>query len=409
MDLHDLDYELPADRIAERPLDDRSASRLLVADGASGRIEHRRFRDLVDLLPAQALLIVNDTRVIQARLPVRKSTGGAAEVFCLAPVQPVKDPGLALLVQGTAVWDCLVGGKNIRAGDVLIQSESGVELRCEILEKRDAEATVQMTWAPDGLSFANVAEKLGKIPLPPYIRREADEADRIRYQTVYAEAAGSVAAPTAGLHFTDEVFAALRARGVETCHVTLHVGAGTFKPIQTATIDEHSMHAERVQVSAGMIQQLREALRAGRRIVSVGTTSTRTVESLYWLGVRILRGEAAGLSPEFSIDQWADRKLGAGGALPTGEEALSVIQSEMSRLGMNTLAGETRLMIAPGYRFAIIDGLITNFHQPRSTLLLLVSALVGVDLWKRMYREALDQGYRFLSYGDSSLLWKKQS
>ena len=407
----DLDYPLPPESIPDRPLPDRAASKLLYVQASKGSVEHRQFRELPDLLPPHALLVVNNTRVIHARIPVSKPTGGAAEILCISPVAPSRDPALALQARGESTWECLVGGKNIPAGMTLSQSWDGITLQAEILERRQAEATVRLRWQPANLTLGEFLNQVGKIPLPPYFKRAAESSDEQRYQTVYSKQEGSVAAPTAGLHFTAEVLDQLQAREIGVESVTLHVGAGTFKPVEVEEVEEHPMHAERIDVSIETLRRVRHQLQTGHPVVAVGTTSMRTLESLYWTGVRELRGEflEEGL-PELLLDQWDWKRLSAQGAPVSapvsGADALGALISALETRKETRLQGQTRIMIAPGYPFAICSGLVTNFHQPRSTLLLLVAAFVGKELWRRMYAEAIAKGYRFLSYGDSSLLWR---
>ncbi len=407
MKASDLDYPLPSESVPDRPLPDRAASRLLYVRASGGTIEHRQFRELPELLPPSTLLVVNDTRVIHARIPVLKPTGGAAEILCISPVSPSRDPALALQARGESVWECLVGGKNIPAGMTLHQSWDGIQLQAEILERRQAEATVKLKWTPAELSLAEFLSRVGKIPLPPYFKRAPESSDEQRYQTVYSKQEGSVAAPTAGLHFTPEVLDQLGARKITVESVTLHVGAGTFKPVETDEVEDHPMHAERIDVSIETLRTVRQQLLSRNPVVAVGTTSMRTLESLFWIGVREKTGEFSEPEwPELLLDQWDWRRLSTAGTQVSARDAFEALIAALEARGESRLQGQTRIMIAPGYPFAICSGLVTNFHQPKSTLLLLVAAFVGQDLWRRMYAEALEKGYRFLSYGDSSLLWR---
>jgi len=397
INLSELDYDLPTERIAEFPLEDRSASKLLIADVAERQIRHSHFSDVVSAIPPHALLVMNNTRVIRARLEVMKLSGGAAEVLCLNPVEPSKDPGVALQARETAVWDCLIGGKKIKAGDVLKRALGQErDLTVEVLEKSGAEARVRFRWDKDAGSFGDLLEQLGRMPLPPYIKREDVEADCVRYQTVYAKREGSVAAPTAGLHFTPQILSELARKQVDILEATLHVGAGTFKPVQTENVAEHVMHSERVITSRELIARL--AQEGAAPVVAVGTTSLRTLESLYCFALEVRQDPDAPLT----VSQWGWREWGAD--LPTRQEAMTVLLQWMDAKKFQRLSLDTQLMVVPGYPFHMVDALITNFHQPRSTLILLVAAFAGKDLWRRMYNEALANGYRFLSYGDSSLI-----
>lgn len=394
--IEDYDYPLPDERIARYPLAERDQSKLLCLKGDN--ISEYRFCDLPSLMPAEAMLVFNDTRVIHARLLFRKDTGAVIEVFCLEPHST--DITEAFVQRERCTWTCFIGNnKKWKEGPLSLQ-----------FTIRDTRYTIQATrreavgnaWVVDfswtgGMSFSEVIEAAGVIPLPPYLGRDAEASDAERYQTVYAHHDGSVAAPTAGLHFTPRVLDALRERGIGTEYITLHVGAGTFKPVSTPTIGEHEMHVEKVQVTADNLRHL--IAHEGKPLIAVGTTSVRTLESLYWFGVQ-LRSHLD--QPMMHVNQWepyADE--GTRGALPA-VEAFSNILAWMERRGMDRLDGETQLLIAPGYRCRVISGLVTNFHQPKSTLLLLVSALIG-DRWRDCYRYALDHQFRFLSYGDSCL------
>ncbi|GAB4094459.1 S-adenosylmethionine:tRNA ribosyltransferase-isomerase [Flaviaesturariibacter terrae] len=390
-----FDYPLPDDRIAAFPLPERDASRLLVAE--SGRIDDRHFRDLPSLLPEGATLVVNDTRVIEARIFFQKPSGGVIELFCLEPARPAEMTA-ALQSEGPVQWRCLIGGASKwKPGQVLRKTLElrGAEcvLEARFIAKEPEDFIVELQWTP-ALPFAEVLHAAGAIPLPPYIRRAAQTADSERYQTIFARNEGSVAAPTAALHFTESVTAALEAKGIRRVPVTLNVGAGTFRPVKSETIGGHPMHGEYFQVS-------RESLRAlidSKTIIAVGTTSLRTLESLYWLGVKT----AAAGSLQTELGQWEAYEL-------TGSmsyaESLQVLWNILEQEGFDTLYGRTSLLIRPGYRFRSADALVTNFHQPKSTLILLVAAFIG-EAWRDVYQHALDGGYRFLSYGDSSLLWR---
>lgn len=389
------DYELPEERIAKYPLGERSASRLLLWDGS---ISAHTFTDLPDLLPHGAVLVRNNSRVIRARLKVRRPTGAEIEIFCLDPLEPHSyDEALGAL--GSTTWHCMTGNaRRWRIGTELahhleLAQGQTVELRLT----RVGHDAVRFEWTHPNLTFGDLLESMGTLPIPPYLNRPSEASDLISYQTVYAEHSGSVAAPTAGLHFTPEVFGRLSQRGHEIIDVTLHVGAGTFRPVKADTIGAHDMHSELIVLERSTIATIRRSV---GRLIAIGTTSIRTLESLYHLGRMLLY--TPDLAPEaLALGQWTayDEALGS----PEPSEVLDAILAYMDRHGLERLSFPTAILIAPGYRFRMVRGLITNFHQPRSTLLLLISALVG-EQWRSIYTHALKHGYRFLSYGDSSLL-----
>lgn len=390
----DFDYPLPDDRIAKFPLERRDQSKLLVYRG--GNIEESRFDHVPELLPPDTLLIFNNTKVIHARLFFRKPTGSTIEVFCLEPFQmPV---ALSFEQRGHCTWNCFIGNnKKWKEGSLSRQLDIHGQSVTLTATRRKA---VGNAWIVDfdwdgGLSFAELIDQAGVIPLPPYLHREAVSSDNERYQTVYALHQGSVAAPTAGLHFSPEVFEALRQKGIATDFITLHVGAGTFKPVSTPTIGEHEMHVEKIEISRSNIECILNHL--GHTVIPVGTTTVRTIESVYWFGVKLSRNSKL---DAMHVMQWDPYELES--LSVSTEHAYKNVLQWMEEQGIEQLEGDTQLMIAPGYRYHVISGLITNFHQPKSTLLLLVSALVG-DAWKDCYRYALDHQFRFLSYGDSCL------
>ena len=390
----DFDYPLPDDRIAKFPLERRDQSKLLVYRG--GNIEESRFDHVPDLLPSDTLLIFNNTKVIHARLFFRKTTGSTIEVFCLEPFQmPV---ALSFEQRGHCTWTCFIGNnKKWKEGSLSRQLDIHGQSVTLTATRREA---VGNAWIVDfdwdgGLSFAELIDQAGVIPLPPYLHREAVSSDNERYQTVYALHQGSVAAPTAGLHFSPEVFEALRLKGIATDFITLHVGAGTFKPVNTPTIGEHEMHVEKIEISRSNIECILNHL--GHTIIPVGTTTVRTIESVYWFGVKLNSNSKL---DAMHVMQWDPYELESLNV--STEQAYRNVLHWMDDHEIEQLEGDTQLMIAPGYRYHVISGLITNFHQPKSTLLLLVSALVG-DAWKECYRYALDHQFRFLSYGDSCL------
>ena len=392
--IEEYDYPLPEERIAKYPLPERDASNLLVLK--DNEIKKSQFKYVGEFLPQDTLLVFNETKVIRARLQFHKATGSRIEIFCL---EPEKDYQVAFSATSPVRWKCLIGNsKRWKEGKLAMELSVGgkpVVLSAERISQNDQYAEIEFSWTPENLSFASVLEAAGEIPLPPYLHRDAEPDDRDRYQTVFARYDGSVAAPTAGLHFTQPLIAALREQGFTFDEVTLHVGAGTFKPVSTDTIGEHAMHSETIIVRKSLIQNLINQI--GKPIIPVGTTSTRTLESLYWIGV-MLKEQGLALRP-LHVEQWFPYE---DHAPMSATEALQIIVDYLDKHGLTRLEASTALMIAPSYKMHIITGLITNFHQPKSTLLLLVSALIG-ERWKDCYRFALDNGFRFLSYGDSCL------
>jgi S-adenosylmethionine:tRNA ribosyltransferase-isomerase len=401
LNLSDYQYTLPEGRIAIHPLAERDASKLLIYQ--QGELRSRIFRQLAEELPANSLLVRNETRVIPARLHFRRATGAQIEVLCLSPMEPSSDPALAMAAIGETTWECMVGNlRRWNVGETLehrLPLQGGGELHIQATRLRvlSETQTVHFAWQPADYPFQYVLECLGKAPLPPYLKREAEPDDTRRYQTVYAQTPGSVAAPTAGLHFTERVFQQLSDKGIQLLDVCLHVGAGTFRPVQTEDVRQHTMHREPISVDIETLNQL--AHPAGP-VVAVGTTSMRTLESLYWLGVQALDNP---MRVPTEVTQWEPYETET--QLPPPTEAYAALVQLLRTRGLQRITAETGLMIVPGYRFRVVQGLITNFHQPGSTLILLVAAFIGAD-WRRVYDFALTQDYRFLSYGDSSLLWR---
>lgn len=396
IDINDFDYPLPDERIAKFPLERRSDSKLLIY--RNGDISQSHFHSLAEQLPVGSLLVFNNTKVIRARVIMHKPSGARIEVFCLEPHRPA-DYEHAFTVKGECEWSCIVGNlKKWKEGQIGIDFDyegTPCHLRAEIAERGEREHIVRFTWDVD-LTFGQLLEYLGRIPIPPYLNRESEEIDLTRYQTVYSKFEGSVAAPTAGLHFTDEMIAQMRADGFVFDEVTLHVGAGTFLPVKSDNAAEHPMHTEHFEVRLATLENL---LAHHGDITAVGTTSVRTLESLPVLGWRIRQGGES--DAERVIGQWESYDIPAD---YTGREVLEDLIGYMQRNGLERLKAATQIMITPlGFRFRIVSRIVTNFHQPKSTLLLLVSAYIGDD-WRRMYRYALDNDFRFLSYGDSSLL-----
>ncbi|GEO03476.1 S-adenosylmethionine:tRNA ribosyltransferase-isomerase [Adhaeribacter aerolatus] len=398
--IKDFIYPLPEDRIAKFPLADRAASKLLFYQ--KGNIQDKSFTALPDLLPPDALLVFNNTKVVQARLFFKRPSGATIEIFCLEPVAPVTDMQLAMQQTGACTWKCLVGNakrwkEESLELEITLPEQSTGRLKVTKCEKLEDSYFIHFTWEPVGLTFADILATAGNLPLPPYLNRLATEQDKQTYQTVYARQEGAVAAPTAGLHFTQEIFEALAARQIKTLQVTLHVGAGTFKPVKAEEMAQHNMHGEEIFVSAAAINQIRNHL--PRPVIPVGTTSLRTLESLYWLGVMLIQEPELSL-PDLCVPQWLPYETLN---IPEPAEALSALTDYLQKNQLEYLSANTQIIIAPGYSFKLVRGLVTNFHQPESTLLLLVSALIGED-WRRIYDHGLANNYRFLSYGDSSLL-----
>lgn len=402
--ISDYDYLLPESRIARHPLEERDACRLLVARGT--HTEHRKFNELPDILPPGTLMVRNNTRVIHARLPFHKATGAAIEIFLLEPVVPV-DYAEAFGSKTGCVWNCLVGNlKKWKEGRVELTVGDAGEQFTLIAEKvedgvkgSDGSLNIRFAWTDATLSFAEVVERAGRIPIPPYLNRESEQSDTIDYQTVYAAIDGSVAAPTAGLHFTPRLFAELESKGVEVAEVTLHVGAGTFKPVKSVSIGEHDMHTETFVVTGQMLRSVISALEDGRPVVAVGTTSVRTLESLPYLAMNVACGK------EWHVEQWQAYTT----PVKDKEECVALLKSLLNAVeqdGLESRTASTAIMIAPGFEWNVVKGMVTNFHQPCSTLLLLVSSFLGGDVWRFVYAEAMREGYRFLSYGDACLFLK---
>lgn len=401
-----FNYELPEERIPRFPLSKRDTSRLL--QYKNGAVTDHVFGEITDLLPENTLMFFNNSKVIRARLEFFKTTGARIEIFCLEPHQPAEHQ-LAFQAKGESVWKCMVGNlKKWKQGEVIrefaIEGKS-YRLMAEYLGPEGKDHLIKFRWSND-FTFATVIEICGRIPIPPYLKRDSQESDLQTYQTVYAKVKGSVAAPTAGLHFTPEVLDDLAKKGIQQEEVTLHVGAGTFQPVKDGAVGDHEMHAENIIVNRQTILNLKAH---NGVVVPVGTTSVRTLESLYWLGVKMWHNPELE-SKDLQIEQW-DPYEKAHGSAPDKQDvslndALQAILNWLERNDTTIIQAVTRIMIAPGYRYRIAGGIVTNFHQPKSTLLLLVCAAIGND-WKRVYEHALANDYRFLSYGDSSLLWVK--
>jgi len=393
--IEDYNYPLPDEKIAKYPLTKRDSSKLLVYKG--GQISESKFASIGDYLPQNSLLIYNNTRVIQARIHFKKPTGAQIEIFCLEPYNP-HDYALILQETKKCSWLCLIGNlKKWKKGELsktLTIGNEEIHLYARKQHSVNESHIIEFEWNNPQYTFADLLDATGELPIPPYLNRASEEADKETYQTVFSKIKGSVAAPTAGLHFTPEVFSNLKTRGIETGEVTLHVGAGTFKPVKTETVENHIMHSEFISVSKDTIQKL---IITDRKLIAVGTTSVRTLESLYYIGAQLEESK----DTDLKVNQWQPYENNYSN-IPAKKALLNILDY-LDRNNLNTLFADTQIIIAPGYQFKIVDGIITNFHQPKSTLLLLVSAFVDGD-WEKIYDYALTHDFRFLSYGDSSLL-----
>lgn len=394
--IENFDYLLPEENIAKHPLQERDKAKLLYLK-EDGKIEDRIFSHLPELLDKNTLVILNDTKVVYARLFFQKSSGATIEIFCLEPIEP-SDMQLAFSETRQCRWKCLIGNNKKWKDGVLKKAchydGKEITLSATRIEQCDNAWIVQFEWNEE-VSFAEVLQNMGIVPLPPYLKREAEEGDKTDYQTIYADHDGSVAAPTAGLHFSDKTFLDLKERQIKCDFVTLHVGAGTFKPVTSKTIGEHVMHTERICISKAVIEDLLN--HCEKKIVCIGTTSVRTIESLYWHGVKLGNGE--GKYQDIDIKQWEPY---AKQTNISTKDALQAILTNLTKNNMDYLYGQTQIIIAPSYKYRITTGMVTNFHQPKSTLLLLVSAMIG-DKWREAYDFALNHSYRFLSFGDACL------
>jgi S-adenosylmethionine:tRNA ribosyltransferase-isomerase len=395
--ISDYTYSLPEEKIAHYPLQERDASKLLVYQ--NGSITESVYRNIADFLPENSLLVFNNTKVIHARLFFENASGGKVEVFCLEPLEANPEMASVMSRTKTIRWKCLVGRASKWKEKLLRKKTEHFELTAEIVDRTSDTFVVEFNWQPGHLTFAEILDKAGMMPIPPYLHRNSNEVDLTRYQTVYAKHQGSVAAPTAGLHFTEKIFESLHKKNIETTEVTLHVGAGTFKPVKSETLAGHEMHAELIDVTRETVEKLMAAKENSKPIVSVGTTSMRTLESLYWMGVKAADNQDASLQ-DLEIKQWD------GYELRSSDNALSSLLHWMKVNRIERILCKTQIIIAPPYKPKVVNALVTNFHQPNSTLLLLVAAVVGND-WKKIYDYALHHNFRFLSYGDGSLLFVK--
>jgi S-adenosylmethionine:tRNA ribosyltransferase-isomerase len=388
--LEDYLYELPDYKIAKFPLQNREDSKLLFYQ--NGNIAHHQFKEATNLLPKDSLLFFNNTKVISARLIFHKSTGAKIEIFLIEPIAPHQDFQLALKAKKTCTWKCMVGNAKKWKGEVLTMELKGGQstLNAEFIDKENG--LINFTWDSEA-EFLEIIESAGHVPLPPYLNREDEVSDKDRYQTVFSKLDGAVAAPTAGLHFTDEIISTLKQQNTTIDYLTLHVSAGTFRPVKAADYTDHEMHNERIIITK---QNIENILKAENHIIAVGTTALRTLESTYWYGVKLLKDKES-IFHINKLDPYQEQEL------PSRKEVFEAILKKMEHENVEGLKGDTEIFIFPEYDFKVCSGLFTNYHQPGSTLILLVAAFVGED-WKRIYNSALQNDYRFLSYGDTSLL-----
>ncbi len=398
--INDYNYDLPDEKIALHPLAQRDSSKLLVYK--NGAISESTFLEIDKHIPTETLLVFNNTKVINARIKFTKSTGAVIEIFCLEPFGNITEYNTIMNATATVQWKCLVGGAakwkdEILEKEITIGSDR-IKLFAKKIEKFTEAFIIEFSWQPTSFSFAEIIEVAGNVPLPPYIKRNTDDEDPNRYQTIFAQHNGSVAAPTAGLHFSEKIFEKLSAKKINKTFVTLHVGAGTFKPVKTATMQEHEMHAEYIDVDVASIENIKSNI---GRIAAVGTTSLRTIESLYWFGVKIYINKNI---KELSLLQWDAYSNELISVNLSANDALDALLTWMKENNKKRIFTQTQILIAPGYTFRLVKILVTNFHQPKSTLLLLVAAAMGND-WKILYNYALKNDFRFLSYGDGNLIF----
>ena len=407
LSLDEFYYDLPNNSIAQYPNKERSNSKLLVFNRDTNNITHTVFNNIYNYLPNNSLLVRNSTKVIPARFFMKKPTGGIIELLCISPISPSHDPQITIGAINKCSWECIVGGHHVKEGLILsLQDNSNdflnkTDFKAKILSRKENKAIVEFVWQGDS-PFQKILENAGKIPLPPYIKREAENIDKTRYQTIYANISGSVAAPTAGLHFSEEVLNNLSKKNIKISNVILHVGPGTFVPI-TTSIQEHNMHFEQIYIDKFTLNTLLEEYKKSNPfVIATGTTSLRTLETLYWLGIKSLNNEFELVDNNVILEQNYPYSANVDNVSPY--EALSSLLQQLEKRNIDNLECHTQLFITPGYKIKTIKALITNFHLPKSTLLLLVSAFIGINNWKHIYKEALDNDYKFLSYGDSSLL-----
>lgn len=400
LSIADFSYHLPDEKIARYPLDKRDESKLL--EFKNGGITDYHFHQLPQLLDKDSLLVYNNTKVIHARLLFQKTSGAQIEIFCLEPFN--FDYKMAFHSKDQSVWNCMIGNKKKWKGEILERlvpiGSDIVTLKARLQENSHQNNSVAFTWNNPKVSFGEILFHAGLLPIPPYLKREAEEKDEELYQTYFAKMEGSVAAPTAGLHFTPQVMQKLKEVSVRTEELTLHVGAGTFLPVKASQMGEHEMHKESVIISRDAVQNIYNTLKSNRPLIAVGTTSMRSLESLFWHGVNVLNLQSA--IGNMQVTQWQAYEMKE---MADPIHVLEHLLDKMQKENLTEISGETQIIIGPGYSFKLVNGLVTNFHQPNSTLLLLVAALVGSN-WKEIYTHALQNNYRFLSFGDSSLLWR---
>ena len=395
LSMKEFEYDLPEDKIARFPLTVRDASKLLVWN--KGQMQEGRYSGISDLLPSPCTLVFNNSRVMEARIIFQKPSGGQIEIFCLEPHTSYTSISDAMAQTGSVLWSCLIGGASKWKKNVpLLKTVGEICLEARFIEKRADDFIVEFSWTPGYMTFASLLHTMGSVPLPPYLKRKVEDSDTDRYQTVYAKESGSVAAPTAGLHFSEQLLETLSCRNIQSLYLTLHVGAGTFMPVKSEKITDHHMHEEFIEVTGSFIAALITEI--NKPIIAVGTTSLRTLETLYWLGLKIYLNKHI-TAAELSLDQWYSYTQPQS---ITVSESLGFLQDWIKKQPSNKLITRTQLFIVPGYHFKIVKGLITNFHQPQSTLLLLVAAFIG-PAWKNAYEWALNNNFRFLSYGDGCL------
>ncbi|MEO7315739.1 MAG: S-adenosylmethionine:tRNA ribosyltransferase-isomerase [Ginsengibacter sp.] len=402
LSINDFNYDLPEEKIAVYPLANRSQSKLLIYEG--GTISEDIYQHIAEHLPTKSFLVFNDTKVIKARIFFQKITGAIIEVFCLEPHEAINDYAIILQQKKSVRWKCMIGGAGKWKDKFLEKSfllhDQNVTLKAELVEKLPDAYVVEFSWDPGDISFAEIIDKAGNTPLPPYIKRKAEESDAETYQTIYSAHEGSVAAPTAGLHFTTEIFESFKAKNYQTGFVTLHVGAGTFKPVKAERMEDHEMHAEWIDVSTDFLRKLVDNL--DNDIICVGTTSVRTIESLYWMGLKTLINPFITLE-DLALHQWDVYEDEFENSEASPQSCINALLDYLSHKKLDRLFIQTQIIIAPGYQFKIVKGMVTNFHQPKSTLLLLVAAMIGLN-WKKVYEYALTHDFRFLSYGDGVFL-----
>lgn len=399
--IKEFNYDLPENRVAKYPLAERDLSKLLIYQ--DGNINENVYRNLDEYIPENTLLIFNNTKVIQARLHFKNSTGAKIEIFCLEPSEENHEPSSAMIQKTNVKWVCLIGRLEKWKDKIINLKTDDFSLNAEIVKQNGIEFTILFSWEPSHFTFAEILEKAGEMPIPPYLKRESEPIDASRYQTVYAAQKGSVAAPTAGLHFSDLIFKKLKAKNAITDYVTLHVGAGTFKPVKSETIEGHNMHSEWIEVERKSIENILNHIsknESKNTIITIGTTSLRTVESLYWMGVKAHSNLEITIE-ELEVKQWDAYEIEQNITVKT---SLTSLLKWLDKNKIEKLICKTQILIVPSYHLKIANALITNFHQPSSTLLLLVAAIVGDD-WKKIYNYALNNDFRFLSYGDGSILF----